>query len=250
MSSSSKSCGPHAEDLRGTDYLDLLTRLQGKMPHFQLFRDWKEVLAFMRAGTSRDPKKDRVLLPILAHYRRDQDPRWQSILLEIFMPGLLTLKRRKSHWDHCGEELWQNILVTFFQVIGQLDVVKRECRLVQKIFNDTMNRLHHIYAKSWTQVNNETLMPSDQVEALIGGIEDVSFELVDYQDMMEAQASLLRQHLAAGRIDKQEHHLLVRTRVHQETIRECAGEIGLAYEAARKRRLRAEAKLRRWGEVQ
>ena len=52
------------QDLQHRGYQTLLRTLQRTHRFFRRFRRWADVIAFMRTGTSTDPRKDAVLRPI------------------------------------------------------------------------------------------------------------------------------------------------------------------------------------------
>ena len=76
----------------------------------------------MRSGTSKDPRKDEVLRPILPAHAEDEDPRWRTILLAIFWPGLESIHFRKTRLGSDPDERWQTIVWTFLQVFCRIDV--------------------------------------------------------------------------------------------------------------------------------
>ena len=75
-------------ELQTCEYRDLLRNLQRAEPFLRQFGTWADVIAFMRTGTSTDPRKDEVLRPIFRAHGEDQDPRWRTILLAVFWPLL------------------------------------------------------------------------------------------------------------------------------------------------------------------
>jgi hypothetical protein len=68
---------------------------------------------------------------------------------------------------------------------------------------------------------------------------------MDFREQLDLQVRRFRHHLDAGRIGEVDFNLLVGTRVYGKLLRECAEEAGLSYQAAKKRRQRAEAAIRR-----
>jgi hypothetical protein len=232
-------------ELQQDDYQELLTGLKQTWRFLGRFGTWANVVAFMRAGTSDDPQKDKVLRPILRAHQQDGDHRWRTILLVIFWPGLRSLFWQKAHWDPNHRERWGRVVWTFLEVVCRLDPRRRSRRLVQKLINDTVHHLHRAYRRDWDETEFAPPMDPDLLEALAGGVEHVDFAIIDERDAQEAEIKRLRAHVDAGRISEADFLLLVGTRVYGQPLADYVREHGLNYEAAKKRRLRAEAAIRR-----
>ncbi len=234
------------QELWADDYQVLLQRLQTNMFFLQQFRTWADVIAFMRGGTSTDPRKDEILRPIFAAHADDQDPRWRAVLLAIFWPGLESIHFQKRGWDADSSERWQNIMWTFLQVVCRVDEKRRPDRLVQKIFNDTVSRLSKTYRRSWNRMNREIATDPKDLAAHIDEIGGASFAGTGLHETQEFVIQRLRQHMEAGRLSEADFLLLVGTRVYETSIANYARAGGLDYQVAKKRRQRAEAALNRF----
>jgi len=235
-------------EIAGNEYYELLRDLQGGNPFFRQFRTWADVLAFMRKGTSSDPKKDELLGPILTAHATSQDPRLRAILLAIFWPGLDSIHFKKRHWDpEDPDELWQNLVWTFLQVVCRFDVRTRPSRIVQKLYNDTICHLYNAYRRAWNRAECEIHVELEEpFRALVGDLEGVNFVLLALREEKEAAIQRLRMHKEAGRIREIDYLLLVGTRVYGNPLAEYALEIGIDYQFAKKRRQRAEAIIARF----
>jgi hypothetical protein len=235
-------------ELQGSAYQTLLGKLQRKHLFLRRFRTWADVIAFMRDGTSRDPRKDEILRPIFEAHGGDEDPRWRAVLLAIFWPGLESIHYQKRGWDADAEERWQNIVWTFLQVLCRIDVKRRPDRLVQKVFNDTVHHLHDEYRRAWDRGGRELTVNPEEIEALAGGTEGIDTAGIELREAQEIEINRLREHLTAGRIAEPDFLLLVGTRVYGKSVADYAREAGLDYQVAKKRRQRAEAVIRRFEE--
>jgi hypothetical protein len=236
------------QDLQASAYQALLRKLQKEHLIYRGFRTWADVIAFMRDGTSRDPRKDEVLRPIFEAHAEDKDSRWRAVLLAIFWPGLESIHFQKRGWDPDPNERWQNIAWTFLQVICRIDVKRRPDHLVQKLYNDTVHHLHDEYRRIWARMNREFTADPEEIEALIGETEGVDTSDIELREAQEIEIERLRQHLEAGRITEADFLLLVGTRVYGQSIADYARGAGLDYQVAKKRRQRAEAVIRRFEE--
>ncbi|MCK6470850.1 MAG: hypothetical protein L6R28_03810 [Planctomycetes bacterium] len=236
-------------EVEGSAFSDLLGVIHKRAPAFKSFRTWADVVAFMRRGTSHDARKNDLLEAILTEYGADRDPRWSSILLLIFWPGLESIHARKRAWDADGEELWQNIVWTFLKILCRMDMEKRRHRLVQKIINDTAHHLHDEYRRRWRGSQGETLADLESLDGI--AVEDDGLDDDRLDDLLQQDTEVrrFRWHLEGGRISDSDFHLLVGTRVYGKRVAQYAREHGLNYQAAKKRRQRAEASIRRYEEA-
>jgi hypothetical protein len=234
------------QELQTEDYQHLLERLQRNEPFLRQFRTWADVIAFMRSGTSTDPRKDKVLRPIFEAHTQDKDPRWRTILLTIFWPGLESIYFQKRRWDADPHERWQNVSWVFLKVLCRVDVKRRPDRLVQKVFNDTVHHLYDEYRRIWNRANREFAVDPEEIDALVGGVEGIDLVGIELRQAQEVETQRLREHLQADRISEADFLLLVGTRVYGRTIADYVRETGLDYQVAKKRRQRAEAVIGRF----
>lgn len=232
-------------ELGSETYTVLLRQLHQAHPSLRRFGTWADVIALMRAGSPEDPVKESVLLAILQAHAEDKDPRWRAILLAIFWPSLDAIFNRKESWDANEDERWQNVLWAFLQAVCCLDVSKRTDRIVQRIVNSTIHRLHDEYRRVWNREERETPTDPEQLEELVGGCERTDFEAIDRRTKQDAEIKRLREHADAGRISEADFLLLVGTRVYGKSAGQYAREVGMSGDLARKRRLRAEAAIRK-----
>ncbi len=234
------------QELQTDDYQHLLGRLQRNELFFQQFGTWADVIAFMRSGTSSDPRKDDILRPIFEAHTEDQDSRLRAVLLVIFWPGLESIHFQKRGWDPDPHERWQNITWAFLQVLCRIDLSKRPDRLVQKVFNDTVHRLFDEYRRTWNRTNHELATDPEELNALAGDTEGIDLVGIELREAQESAIQRLREHLEADRISEADFLLLIGTRVYGKSVVDYAREVGLDYQVAKKRRQRAEAVISRF----
>ena len=219
-------------------YTFLLGNLQKTNTFLGTFRDWPAVIAFMRQGSSRDPTKDAVLLPILQAHAADRDPRWRTILLLVFWPGLESIWRRRRHWDADPEARWANVTWVFLRAVCRLDPSRRSTRLVQRIINDVFHGLYGEYRQAWDHSVRQSATDPD----LLAEMHRASGEwdaAADLRDEQAARIKHLEAHRDAGRLSEADFLLLVGLHVYGRSLTDCADAGGLTYEAAKKRHQRA-----------
>ena len=249
------ACSPRDRDRRRLEqeiqaggYHELLLRLQVNGSFFRGFRCWADVIAFMRSGTSTDPRKDEVLRPIFQAHAEDGDPRWRAILLAIFWPGLASIHVRKEHWDDDPDERWGTIVWVFLRLLSRVDVARRPNRLVQKVYNDTIHHAYDEYWRTWKRSKRELATDPDELEELVGGEDGINTASIELAEVQRLEMERLQRHLDAGRINDTDFLLLTGTRVYGRSLADYARGVGLDYQIAKKRRQRAEARIRRFEE--
>ena len=226
----------------------MLRYLQRRNPFLRRFRTWADVIVFMRSGTSKDPLKDEILRPIFQVHAADQDPLWRTILLVIFWPGLESLHWKKRFWDRDPDEFWQSISWVFLKVVCGIDVRKRPNNLVVKVFYGVIHELHEEYRRTWNRMEHEISIELEVLNAVAARPEDNPFAVFARREEQEIEMRRLRRHLEEGRISEADFLLIVGSRLYGKSIADYAREADLGYQAAKKRRQRAEMVIRRFEE--
>ncbi len=232
-------------ELGTREYRELLERIGKRKPALRCFESWGAFVSFMRDASAGDDAKEAALRAILFAHREDPDPRWMTVLLAVFWPGLISIFGRKQRWDADGDELWQNIVCAFLTTVVKTDVARRADHLTQRIINGTIHRFHEAYDRILRCTRGEVAVEPEKLELIEDVGAGVDFPGIDYRLRQEALVNRLRKHLSAGRISKADFHLIMSTRVDGKSAAEYAREAGMSKDTARKRRLRAEAAIRK-----
>ncbi len=233
-------------EISSTPHTRLLTALAAAEPAVARFGDCPALVAFLHTpGGSRSDKDDVIAALVRAH-ASGRDPGWRSVLLAAFWPGLENLFSRRTQWDQDPDEVWQDLVVTFLDVLCRLDPAKRSDRFAQKIVNDTIHRLHDRYQRRWRLEEPESLVPPRELPHPSDlRAEPVRLDAcIDLHDLQERGAAVLRRHFDAGTIDELDLEILIKTRLHGVTVADLAAHLGITFDCAKKRRQRAEAAIR------
>ncbi|MFH1022103.1 MAG: hypothetical protein V1809_01800 [Planctomycetota bacterium] len=233
-------------EIENPEYGALLMSLVAKDTFFQDFLAWRDVIAFMRDESSEDVEKNVVLRRIFEAHAEDRDSRWRTILLVIFWPGLKSVAIRYRNESEDENDSWGFVVGVFFDVICRIDVAKRPDRLVQKVINDTISTVRQIKHDEWERSIREISTDSEHLD-----INPAPPEVIedDSEGVGEsASRELFQKYMKINLIDETEFHLLVGTFVYGKSIQEYGEKAGISSEAAKKRRQRAIAKIRRYVE--
>jgi hypothetical protein len=182
--------------------------------------------------------QDDALLRILEAHGSSESSRWRTILLLIFWTNLEALASAKRFWDPDPDELWSNLRSIFLQVLCRYEPARRPHNIAQKINLDTFHHLYQHYKREWPWTRSLRLdddkSETPQIAGAARGIDDVEASL-DRQWRLRHLRSLRNR----GVLTETNYLLLVGTEVYGRTLSDMAAQLGLAYEAAKKRRLRA-----------
>jgi DNA-directed RNA polymerase specialized sigma24 family protein len=161
--------------------------------------------------------------------------------MALFFPGLGRLCRRCSGWEVDVDELWHVITVVFIEVLRRIDPVRRTERIAQKLMNDTAHHLHDEYRRRWRRSAVEAPV---EPETLLELMEERQAEECCRETSSGALARFDEQ-IRLGVIGKSDGELILQTRVQGVGLREFSQRSGISVQALKKRRLRAEARLRK-----
>jgi hypothetical protein len=236
--------------LESARYARLLADLQVDESPLQPYSTWAEVVDAILHLRGDSPVIDGVLAALLRHRHRDQE-RIATILLAGCYPLLYGIFKRRVTWDRDPEAVWQAVLVAACEVFARIDPAQRRVRLRQKIINDTAHRLYEGYCRVWRHAEREITGLAAPHGALVSDEhwDDALLDVLDQRDAEQRQASRLARFRDAGIITSDDYLLVVGTRIYGRRVADQAVDLQLSYQAAKKRRQRAEAAIRRAEQV-
>ncbi len=132
---------------------------------------------------------------------------------------------------------------------------KNELRLARKITHKNVCRIHDFYRTENTVYISMEFVDGESLRHILlrsGGLRagkavQIGQQICDgLREVQENEIERLRQHMDTGRITEADFLLLVGTRVYGKSVADYAREAGMNYQAAKKRRQRAEAAIRRF----
>jgi hypothetical protein len=225
-------------------YAPLLADLQQGAPEVAQLTNWICVARFVQGCGIRSAAADCVVRPLILGTATVGDSRPSTILLLLFLPSLIRLHRQRRRWLPCEEERWAMICECFVRAVRRLDPARRPERLGQKLLNDTARRLYDECARDWAREARTDVVDPIDLEALLG-VDDPGFQEVERREACNAAIRRVRSAAAAGVISANDSYLVLGTRIYGADLRDAAGQLGIPYERAKKRRQRAEATLGR-----
>ncbi len=234
-----------ALELEAPEFAELLRELRKTEAVFRRFARWPDVLAFMDRLDFQDCQRDEVLRPILKLARRSLDHRLQTILLAIIWPGLESIYSKRHDWDADEDALWQNLLCAFLKTVNVFNEEGRSERLTQKILNDSNRRLRDAYEREWERAQDTQPLSSETNQIPAETPTEDSAPPVSVESVL----TKLRGYVDQGVINGAELDLIVATRIGGQSLQDYTRDRAQNYQAAKKRRQRAEAALRKAEEI-
>lgn len=222
----------------------LLAALQERVPEVAHLTSWPAVVQLIQTRGVRGPDADCVLRPLTEIHAAGDDDKASTVLLLLCLTELIKLHRARRRWMPGQGRRWRLIRYCFLRALHRLDPAKRPHRLGQKLLNDTARAFYDECAREWSRnARFETVDPHDLEDSV--GMEDPAFEEFERRHTRERAARRVRSAAAAGAICLRDSYLVLGTRIYGVRLRGAADQLGIGYEAAKKRRQRAEAALRR-----
>jgi len=231
-------------ELQSSDYVSLLSDLQQRPAFPRKFSTWDEVLRFMADRRCDEDAKEAILGVIFHAHAANPDARLKTVLLAMFWPGLDAILARRKRWDADPAELWQNILNSFVQAVAAVDLERRATRLAGGIISQTIHLLYRHYLRVWRRAENEIPQDTETLDTRCTDALGVDFGALHDSEIRNQQRERLNRLRNLGYISELDHELLLRTRVENQSMRDCAVAMGLSHSMLRKRRVRAQQFLR------
>lgn len=225
-------------------YAPLLAALQQRTPEVAELSSWPAVAAFVQERGVRGYDADAVLRPIVEIHLTTVDNKASTVLLLICMQELAGIHRARRHWKPGTRKRWQLICECFLRSLQRLDPAQRTERLGQKLLNDTARSLYDECARDWVRNARFETVDPDILAATVG-IEDAAFDDVDRRHLRDQTDRRVRSAVKSGAICRRDSYLILGTRIYGVRLGGAAEQLGIGYEAAKKRRQRAEALVRR-----
>lgn len=222
----------------------LLVKLQRQEELFDKFNNWSEVIAYFRRVSWRSCESDKILKPILVCIQKDDDPSWNTIITALFWHVLTSLFRRNhiSNNDE-SDNLWQNTLWSFFQVISKVDIKTDQTKIAYRIYIATRYKLrqhcaqNHRFNNRMISINSVKLDDEDITH------QDESFDKINENIDKELKLKQINRLYSRGLIKEIDKHILIATMIYGESVKEYSENSELDYELVKKRRQRAIKKL-------
>lgn len=194
---------------------------------------------------------DILLRPILAASKPQSDELWHDILLFLLWTPLRDMWVGLRLLDRDLLALYEQIAWAFLAALHRIDLSHRTVQIGQKILNDTQHDVRLAYARerkrgSW-HVNDASAMNDGEDEGILGrqAANGVDLAWAEWRIDRAWACARLRTLLCRGQLSVGEYAILVRCCLRGDSVEDLTVWRGLTYEAAKRRRQRALAALKK-----
>ncbi len=158
--------------------------------------------------------------------------------MAIFWPILIAIHRKSARYDsEYPDELWQKIYWYFSETIQSTDLQDREYPIASRIYLKLKDSVRDSYRSDWKHQKRLLNIDDDPFKNLIGDDPSVKVRVRDW-------ISYFQYLQRKGLISEIDYHLIIGSVIYGESLHDCAFDLGLTYEIAKKLRQRALKKIR------
>lgn len=245
---------------------EYLKQIAERQPALKKFETVNELLDELRDREGDDDPKDAALLALLEEHQRGSNGGAFTILAVAMFPALDRIYRQRVQRADDHDDLWGLVVESFAEALDRYPIARRRARVAANIEGDTMAAIRRArlrdarmadaqsrfteatspYAKEIEAVDPEA---PDRQRLVIGDFVEPGREPPVPPDSAELKAAevAVAPLFDAGDLNDQDRFLILGVHLYERTLGELAAEIGISREAAKKRHLRAIARLRALG---
>ena len=222
---------------------------RGPLPQFD---SWPVACLYLNTVGIKTVDADGVLGPVLEATKTDPDEVWHSILTFLFWDQLRRIHDYTARLDDDPGHRFALISWRFLQATHRIDLASRGTKFGKKLFNDTFHDVREHYAAERDHPEHQA--PEDEDDTCDYFDRQPGYDLtqarVEFQLDRERAIAGLRGLVRRGLINRPDYQILLGCHLYGRSIAEMAAHLGVPYEAAKKRRLRAVEKLQKtWPEL-
>lgn len=239
-----------------------LSQIRDRHPALQRFDDVDELLELLRDLRGDADQKDAALLALVEEHQRGQGGIAFALLAVAMFPALDRIYRTRLDGGE-PDDLWGRVVGGFTEALDGYPVARRPARVAANIEGDVMRSLR----RAGLRERRAALAHEQLAEAIAPFIMDLEVVepgveaagrvgLGDFvrpgpetpappapEELEEAKAAVLP-FFEASAVSDQDRFLILGVHLYERTLGELAAELGISREAAKKRHLRAVARLR------
>lgn len=220
-------------------------------PPLASFRDWNDARLWLDSVRPWREEADTLLGPLLTARDRLPDWTWDQILIFLLWRPLVGACRMAHRLTPNPDECDAEVIWIFLERLHRLDPAQRAHAYGRKLINDTTCALRAHYARERVHERHlqaPALVEEDgdpDEEPTEQGGDDPCLEAVENSCSADWVVARLVNLVNRGRLAEIDLQILTAGRTEDLSVREVAAQLGLTYEAAKKRRQRAIGILQR-----
>jgi hypothetical protein len=238
---------------------EYLKQIRNRHAALKDIEDVDALVALLRDTTAIMDRKDAILLALVKEHQREGGNAFALLAVAMF-PALDRLYRTRLHRMPEYDDFWGRIVGAFAEALDRYPVKRRPARVAANIEGDTMASLRRaalrenraalateILADDARAIGPEVVFADIRGEPLV--------HLADFakpgperpvppeSEEMKAAEAALEPYFEASAISREDRFLIIGVHLYERTLGDLAKELGISREAAKKRHLRAMARL-------
>jgi hypothetical protein len=256
---SGKSLGRHLEQvLSSAKFLRFYSSLSSEDPVLRPLHTPALLLEALKKEGLSPERQDEVLVALIRRYQASPNGNMNCLLLEVFRPALSQLFHSLRTKRPDGSDLWADLTWTLLNLLWEYPLDRLPRKVAANVQLGILKRMTREAIRDSRYVlfsgeRNRPLADEFDFQSLLGdGIQHPNEIFAGRgeayepdEDDLARMETLLRLFLNEGVIDEASFYLLLATRVYRRSVQDYAQANALSYEAAKKRRKRAELDIRK-----
>lgn len=216
---------------------ELFECMQGENHFVQHFADMTEFISFMNDSSDHNyDLKDNSMLMIIKKIQANENKTTGfNLSTYLLAPGLQQiLSQVASYKDELMDD-WLNLWAEFSNSLLEYPIELRPRKVAANLLHDTRHRILVIKKQEMTRITQTEL------------IEDFDYAIPpDTTSPYSKFAALLIEGIDTVSLSDIDLYLVTASRVYDKSLKELADHLGIEYNSARKRRQRAEKRIREY----
>lgn len=219
-------------EIEKESFKTMFGEIKARNPILLEFHSPRCLIEFMHTEKENYEKKDGIIHALIREYQNNNRSLAPLIMLILF-PALEAIYFSKARKGMNDEELKGEISWAFLKTLWDYPLQNRPRKIAINLKMDTLHRVSEWGKKEWRFKNQHEQFDEDHEPV------DPNADSAESEDIKSLLSVLLKQ----GIITEAEYYLIIATRVYGQELKDYAREHGANFDAIRKRRQRAEAKI-------
>jgi DNA-directed RNA polymerase specialized sigma24 family protein len=237
---------------------EYLKQIKEQHPALRRLAGVDELLALLRNPEADADTKDAVLIALLEEHQRGRGGGAFALLAVAMFPVLDRIYRARVLRTQEHDDLWGRVVEAFAEALERYPIARRRARVAANIEGETMAMMRRAALRdvrssvakerftAATQPFVDDLQAEGEQPVSLGEFVEPGREspLPPEEAELKAAERAVAPIFAAGDIDDEDRFLILGVHLYGRTLGELAAGLGISREAAKKRHLRAIARLR------
>ncbi len=240
-----------------------LKHIQSRHPTLNGFKGVEELLALLRNPLGSANRKDAALLALVKEHQASSGGGALALLATAMFPALDHIYRTRLRRGGDADDLWGRVVGAFAEALDRYPTERRRARVAANIEGDTMGSLRRATRRELRTAEAQARLTAaaapylaelQAVDPREGALQRTS--MGDFvvpgteapppplREELDAARAAIAPHFEASGVNSEDQFLILGVHLYQRTLGDLAAALGITRAAAKKRHLRAMARLR------